>query len=130
MDIQFTFAFLCTFILSFRHIASFLDTIEDSGSLSNSTDGHAVQPTNKPSLIVKFTKQTLRSVPKTALIADLAVLVVLMWSQRKLLIVGPNYCRLYPWLGRDGYEYWKNAKVADKDCPVAIDGYVANFFVM
>ena len=44
--------------------------------------------------------------------------------------MGLDYCLLFPRHRHINYDYWKNAKVADKDCAVAVDGYVANFFVM
>jgi len=130
--LQYSFLILSAFGLSYRQLSSFLSfATGPKGSISLSDSG--TDDSNYDDLMVhnafsifKLCRQALRSVPNSALLIDLAVLIILSlclneyWTS----IIRPNH--MYPgyafpicWLFEPtGHikDYWKNLRVEKQRC--------------
>jgi hypothetical protein len=126
---------LGAFGLSYRQLSSFLSfAIGPKGSIGLSDSGNG--DSNHSGLMVhdafpifKLCGRALRSVPNSALLIDLAVLIVLSlclneyWTS----IIRPNHmhpgsgfafpvCWLFVTTGPINIEYWKNLRVENQRC--------------
>jgi hypothetical protein len=120
---------LGAFPLSYRQLSSFLSSATaPEGSIALS-DARTDDPNPEALPIFKLCRRTLRSVPNSALLIDLAVLTILSlclneyWTS----IISPNHmhpgsgytlpvCWLFERTGRIDDSYWMNLRVEKQRC--------------